>query len=180
MGGYHLGMMLLLIVMPWRWPQPKFNWPPYLWLLVAGSLGSSLLAGVLVFSLWPWLAKPAAQALAPFLSTWALDAPSWAIFVWYFCLINPWLEELYWRHWLSQTDHSIWETTIWFAGYHGLVLWPLIHWWWVILVLIILAIVGWWWSQLSRWGTGLLGPIACHLVADVSIMLAVNRLYNLG
>ncbi len=178
-GGYHLGMLLLLMIVACPPVPVKSKWPMHLRYLVGFNMGGSLLAGVFVYFLWPWLAMLSTEELVPFLSGWSLGPANWPVFVVYFCLINPWLEELYWRHWLSQAGHPTLETSIWFAGYHGLVLLPLLHGWAIILALIILIIVGWWWTKIIQLGGSLLGPTACHIAADVSIILAVNQLYNM-
>ncbi|MEM7344537.1 MAG: CPBP family glutamic-type intramembrane protease [Chloroflexota bacterium] len=177
--GYHLGMALLLTTQARNHPLQKRKDVGSVWYWIGFSLIGSLLSGVLVYALWPWLAKFPASDVASFLSGWSLGPSSWAIFVVYFCLMNPWLEEIYWRRWLSQTDHSELETSGWFAGYHGLVLIPIIQGWAVVIALIILFFVGWWWARMVKLSGSLFGPIVCHFVANVSIMLAVNWLYSL-
>ena len=176
-GGYHLGMIILLGLIRWPIRPPNFRWSIPVQLLVGVTFFSSLLAGVLISELWPWLVKLSNGTLEPFLSAWGLSAQRWSSFVWYFCLVNPWLEEVYWRDWLGNLSNRTWETAGWFAGYHGLVLLPLIQWGWIVLILVILTVTGWWWHQLMKFGSGLSGPILCHLAADVSIMVALNKLY---
>ena len=177
MGGYHLGMLILLYALH-RPIQPfKFHWTMSVSLLVGVTFLGSLLAGVLVFLLWPWLMKLPTATFASLLATWDLTPSRWYGFVGYFCLVNPWLEELYWRGLLNSASGRTWETAGWFAGYHGLVLIPLLQWEWIVLILVILTITGWWYYQLMKLGRGLFGPILCHLAADVSIILALNRLY---
>jgi hypothetical protein len=176
-GGYHLGMAIGLGLARWPIRRPNLRWRRPVQLLVGFSCLSSLLAGLLIVALWPWLVEWPNLTLEPFLSAWGLTAHRWSSFGWYFCLVNPWLEEIYWRDWLGHTPARTWETAAWFAGYHGLVLLPLLHWEWIGLVLVILTITGWWWSQLVKLGSGLAGPVLCHLAADVSIILALNELY---
>jgi hypothetical protein len=176
-GGYHLGMAIGLGLARWPLRRPNLRWNRPVQLLVGFSCLSSLLAGILIMAPWPWLVKWPNLTLAPFLSAWGLTAQRWSSFVWYFCLVNPWLEEIYWRDWLGNTPNRTWETAVWFAGYHSLVLFPVIHWEWIVLVLVILTVTGWWWSRLMKLGSGLAGPILCHLAADVSIILALNKLY---
>jgi hypothetical protein len=176
-GGYHLGMAIGLSLARWPIRRPNLRWPWRVQLLVGLTCLGSLLAGPLIVALWPWLAKWPNLALEPFLSAWGLTDQKLSIFGWYFCLVNPWQEEIYWRDWLGNTSTRTWETAAWFAGYHGLVLLPLLHWEWIGLVLVILTVTGWWWSQLMKLGSGLAGPVLCHLAADVSIILALNKLY---
>lgn len=174
LAGYHLIMLsgLVLVRRPARSSKP--NWNTSVRLIVAATLLCSLLAGGVLSSLWPWLAKLPPNALKPFLLTWGLTARGWYGIIWYFCLVNPWLEEAYWRGWLSDLSDREWETAGWFAGYHGLVLLPLLHWWWIAPALLLLSITGWWWYRLTKIGSGLAGPIVCHIVGDVSIMLAMT------
>jgi hypothetical protein len=154
-GGYHLGMIILLGLIRWPIRRPNFQWSISIQLLVGVTFFSSLLAGVLISELWLWLVKLPHDTLEPLLSVWGLTAQRWSSFVWYFCLVNPWLEEVYWRDWLGNASDRTWETAGWFAGYHGLVLMPLIHWSWIVGVLVILTVTGWWWYRLMKFGNGL-------------------------
>jgi hypothetical protein len=180
MGGYHLGMMIGLGLRRWPIRRPSLQWTLTVRLLVGVTFGGSLMAGVLVFGLWPWLVKLPDDALAPFLSGWGLTTRGWTPFGWYFCLVNPWLEELYWRGWLADASDRTWQTAGWFAGYHALVLLPLLHWEWVAVIVVILTVTGWWWSWLMKLGSGLSGPVLCHLAADASVIVALNKLYFLS
>lgn len=175
MGGYHLGIIIGLGLTRMTWQRPKWSWRGSVQLLVGLTFGGSLLAGILLLQVWPWVVKLPNQALEPFLAQWGLTVRSWPAFIWYFCLINPWLEELYWRGKVNSLSRRSWETAAWFAGYHSLVLIPILYGWGVVLILIGLTLTGWWWQRLMRLGSGLMGPVLCHLAADVSIMLALTR-----
>ncbi len=174
MGGYHLGMMIGLGLMGLTWRRPHWPWPGRVQLLVGLTFIGSLAAGLLLLWVWSWVVKLPDQTLEPLLARWGLSIQNWPAFAGYFCLVNPWLEELYWRGKVDSLSRRSWETAAWFAGYHGLVLMPVLYGWAVILTLIGLTLVSWWWQRLFKWGSGLTGPILCHLAADVSLMLALT------
>jgi hypothetical protein len=138
------------------------------------TFAGSVATGGLLLLGWPWLVKLPDQDLGLFLAQWGLTARSWPVFVGYFCLINLWLEELYWRDRVASLSRRNWETAAWFAGYHALVLMPVLYGWAVILALLGLTLTGWWWQRLLRSGSGLTGPMLCHLAAEVSLMLALT------
>jgi hypothetical protein len=133
-----------------------------------------LLAGPLVYALWPWLSP--LPTLTPLLVGWGLSGQHWAVLAIYFCLSNPWLEELYWRSCLSRQTAGLAGTDIWFAGYHGLVLFPILHWPWLLVALGFLGGASWWWRRLTHYSGSLAGAILTHAIADASLMLAVSLL----
>jgi membrane protease YdiL (CAAX protease family) len=70
--------------------------------------------------LWPWLAVP--PAINSHLQSIGLTADSWPYFIAYFIIINPWLEEFFWRGFLVNLSRKIVLNDLLFAGYHLLVL----------------------------------------------------------
>ena len=139
------------------------------WIIVNLLIGS--LSGLALYELWPWL------NITPDLSTQlealGLTRATWPAFILYFTLVNPWIEEFFWRGYLG--DASTWPVVMdfIFAGYHGMLLigrtGPLTS----SLALSGLVFAGWLWRQTLREDGGLLAAGLSHLLADFTILVAV-------
>jgi len=170
---YHLGMALVLhLDRGWdharklgKGAQP-FN-------LAAASL-FGLSGGALLYALWPLLGVPpeAGESLAVL----GITKAAWPAFIAYFCLINPWLEEIYWRGYLGDSAIRPILNDALFAGYHVLVLASFVRWPWLIAVLAGLMVAGWLWRQQARRTGGLLAPMISHFLADAGVFVAVYYL----
>lgn len=128
-----------------------------------------LLAGPLVYWLWPYM-HLAQQDLRSGLVAVGLAGGSWLGFVIYYCLVNPWLEELFWRGFLPSKARYPALSDFLYAGYHVFVLILFVKWIWVITAFVVLTIVGrlWRWTA-DKYG-GLALPMLTHLLADVSVI----------
>ena len=94
----------------------------------------------------------------------------------YYALVNPVLEEVFWRGWLAPASRRLHWHDLAFAVYHGLVLFFFINPPWILLCVTILVGTAWIWRWMVRsWG-GLVGPVGSHLAADVGIVVAVHVL----
>ena len=94
----------------------------------------------------------------------------------YYCLVNPWLEEVIWRGRLG-SGHPLpnrWDLA--FAGYHALVLAQFVTLGWTLVAVAALAVVAWLWRRLSSRAGGLAMPAVAHATANVSLMWATLRL----
>ncbi len=98
---------------------------------------------------------------------------SWLPFILYFSLVNPWLEEIYWRGWLGSQAHHPIPDDLWFGAYHLLILAPFVSWPWLLLALVALTGAAWSWRQVARITGSLFAPGLAHLLADFSILLAI-------
>lgn len=166
--GYHAGILLLL----WRADfasRHPFHVTGKPWWLVFALLGG--LAGLALVFLWPHVFV--APSLEGTLVRWGLTSASWPWFIAYGGLVNPWLEELYWRGWLGNDTRSPVGEDAAFAGFHLVVLAPFISIFWLVAVFLILTVTGWLWRQVTRREQSLLPAALCHLVADVSILVVI-------
>jgi hypothetical protein len=167
--GYHAAIVLALVLARHN-PLEGKNRFTHTNGLFPLTLAACLLAGPATVWLWPWLSTADLPAQ---LSTWGLTARVWPWFVAYLCLVNPFMEEAYWRSWLDQPDRPGLEPAAWFAGYHLLVLAPVLRAGWLIPVFLVMSLTGWIWQKLYR-RDGFWPVALCHLAGDVSILLAVS------
>lgn len=176
--GYQAGILLFLLIIrpPHFESNPGREGPPRK--LVAALLSACLLSGPLAVLLWPIAERLPAGGLAAWLTGLGVTARAWPAFVAYMCLTTPWLEERYWRSWLGRSGRPVFETPAWFAGYHLLVLMPILGPAWLGLVFASLASAGWGWQRLMRFRDGFHWAVFCHSVADLSVMLAASWLLS--
>lgn len=168
--GYHTGI-ILLVTLAKAWPRlNQFRPAAPLWKIVIFGL-TGCIAGVSVYFLWPFI--HVSPKLAESLLEWGLTPGVWPLFIAYSALVNPWLEETFWRGWLGSADtHPIVHDAV-FAGFHLVVLAPFFPPIWLAVAFIILAASGWMWRQMIRVGKSMLASTLFHMAADVSILLVV-------
>jgi hypothetical protein len=174
--GYQLGMLLWLVIARPRLPGPDSGGKRLPHRLAAGLLAGCLTAGPLVLLLWPWAARPSGAELAAWLSSLGVTRQTWPFFAVYLCLTTPWLEERFWRSWLGRGARPAFETSAWFAGYHLLVLMPVLRPAWLALVFVSLASAGWAWQRLLGFRGGFGWAVLTHSIADASVLLAAASL----
>jgi len=105
-----------------------------------------------------------------------LNSSNWIAFITYFALVNPWIEEYFWRGYLGSPTKSLYTSDFAYAGFHALILWGKAQTGWIIYSLIILVFAGWFWRQLARTEQGLLAPWRGHIAADFTILMAVSQM----
>lgn len=168
--GYHIGTLLVmghsrafrhfralrLVLHP--------GWAVLAWIL-------SCLAGLLLYLGWNGLPLPSGLPVS--LVSLGLTGQSWPWFIAYFALVNPWLEETYWRGWLSGSSRwPVFEDFL-FSGYHVIILVQFVPLVWLALAVCILAAAAWFWRQIFRKTGSLFIPAIAHLLADFSILTAI-------
>ena len=166
---YHAGILLILRLTKFSNPVP-FRRPASLWKMI-GFAALGLTAGLAMYFLWPFVFVSA--DLPDTIERWGLTRVSWPFFIAYSALVNPWLEELYWRGWLGSATRRPVANDAAFAGFHLVILAPFISIAWLAVVFIILTMAGWVWRQVTRQTKSLLPSALCHLTADVSILLVI-------
>jgi membrane protease YdiL (CAAX protease family) len=168
--GYHLGILLAFgLSRAWghfRALKPLLHpgWAVTAWI-------SACLAGLLLYLGWSRLPLPADLAVS--LASLGLTAETWPWFIAYFALVNPWLEETFWRGWLSGPSKTPAVEDFLFAGYHILILGQFVPFGWLALAFVILASAAWFWRQVVRQTGSLIIPAIAHLLADFSILTAI-------
>ncbi len=168
--GYHMGMALILassgscVTIKLFFNSQDYRVPVFT--AIAGSLG-----GALLYFLWPFISTSIDLNAA--LQKIGVNANTWLILIPYLVLVNPWLEEWYWRGYLGSDSKQLISHDFLFAGYHLLILAGKVDIIWLIVIFIILFSGAWAWRQVNRLNGGLLASTASHLAADASILAAV-------
>ena len=134
-----------------------------------------LAPGVAILLLWPYAKQPTVD-LAELMSLVNLTHISFAVFALYACFVNPFLEESFWR---GCFKHASWRPGLvdaFFAGYHAVVLIPVVTPVFGLLSFLALMFVGWAFRNIYRLTGGLAIPLITHVVADIAIFYAVWKL----
>lgn len=169
--GFHASILIMLAIVRPNIPVGVlFKSKSPKWILISVLVCST--SGIALYLLWNMFAI--APDLPAQLGTMGLSSStSWLAFIAYFSLINPLIEEYFWRGYLGSDSKKLYPGDAVYAGFHALVLWGKVHPLIILLALIILTSVGWFWRQISREDEGLLAAVLGHMAADFSILFAV-------
>lgn len=169
--GFHVSILLTLAVVRSKLPiNILFKSKSPRWIIVSVLLGSG--GGIGLYFLWDVFGI--ANNLHAQLKSMGLDSSSsWFAFIAYFALVNPFIEEYFWRAYLGSTTKGFSIGDVVYAGYHGLVLINMVHPVSLIFALTCLTFIGWFWRQIVREDSGLLVPVLGHMAADFTILLTV-------
>jgi len=171
--GYHVAIIVSLLIAQPNVPikillaSNNFKWI-FLNILLCGS------SGVVLYFLWDVFGF--ANDLAEQVRALGLNTSNWILFIAYFSLINPFVEEYFWRGYLGRKSKSLHITDFVYAGFHGLVLINKVQTGSILFCLCMLVLAGWFWRQIYREDNGLLAPVLGHMAADFTILAAVYRM----
>ena len=164
---YHLLIGIFLQRNGWP-PVNRFASDAVQW----GAVILPLLSGLLLFLLWPWM-EPSNGDLQGRLALFGLEGGGLWLFVLWFSVVHPILEESLWR----TLDPDPWQLfcvqDLCFAGYHGLVVCWFVSGIWVILCLVVLLSSSMFWRWLTWRSGSRSAALLSHGIADLSIILAV-------
>jgi hypothetical protein len=167
---YHLGMTAIILLsgepICWRNFLRSTRRVIPLVTTLAGAAG-----GLILFVLWPYLAIP--SDINSYLGQIGLTQATWPFFLVYFIMANSWIEEYYWRWFLSDESKYPVLNDLFFSGYHIMVLAGKVGLIWLIIVFAVLVLAAWCWRQSNRICGGLLPSTASHLAADITIILVI-------
>jgi hypothetical protein len=167
---YHAGMAAVVFlskpVVPFKYVIRRGTSNYLLFSVVIGASG-----GVLLYMLWPVLSVP--PDIDIYMRNVGLTAATWPYFVAYYILVNPSLEEYYWRGCLGSNVKRPVLNDLLFAGYHLIVLAGNVGAPWLVVVFLVLCAAAWYWRQLRRLTNGLMATTLSHMAADVTVILAI-------
>lgn len=171
--GFHTAIIISLLITKPNIPlstlftSRNINWI-FLNILLCGS------GGAVCYFLWDFFGF--ANDLADQVQALGLNKSNWPVFIAYFALVNPWIEEYFWRgYWESKTK-NLHTSDFLYAGFHALVLINKVQTGSIIFGLSTLTLAGWFWRQIAREDNGLLAPVLGHMAADFSILVTVYKM----
>ncbi|HOV13245.1 MAG TPA: CPBP family intramembrane metalloprotease [Spirochaetota bacterium] len=103
-----------------------------------------------------------------------LSKSNWFLFLLYFSVINPVIEEVFWRGYFRDKNIRFNLECVGFASYHLFVLYFFVKIYWLPVVFIFLFIASIFWKIIYKKYEGLLVPLISHVLADLSIVFAVT------
>ncbi|MCS6994364.1 MAG: hypothetical protein NZP74_11085 [Anaerolineales bacterium] len=163
--GFHLALLPLLLP---NWKQARRLLAPVSRHILLPLTFGGLAAGPLLWLLWPLGGiLPDYPARVEALR---LRCETWPLFLAYFSLVNPFLEEWYWRGVLGNDSPRPRLIDFLFAGYHIIIMLLFAAPVWVCIGFLVLAGVSWGWRQSVRLSGSLLPAALSHLLADVSVL----------
>jgi len=171
--GFHIAILVAVLVARSRVPvQILFKSSDARWLLLSVLLCGS--SGVGLHLLRPYVG--ATSDLSSQIETLGLTRSAWPGFIGYFVLVNPFVEEYFWRGLLGSPTSRVYTSDFLYAGFHALILIGKIQMSAILYSLVALVIAGWFWRQIGRKDKGLLAAVLGHMAADLTILLAVYQM----
>ncbi|MBN2340779.1 MAG: CPBP family intramembrane metalloprotease [Deltaproteobacteria bacterium] len=172
--GYHISMAVCL----W-WDDPvshsrsafSASWAPpnsWFWRLIPWS---ALLTLPFLLVCWPWVGLNTIDSLLRYQGVW----PFWPFAV-YYPLVNPLLEEFFWRRFVNERLSHKWLGDAFFGAYHALVLVHFVTVWFAVLCAAAFIGVAWGWRAISRKTGSLYVALVSHFAANVGIVGCVGLL----
>jgi membrane protease YdiL (CAAX protease family) len=167
---FHFAIVLsLLIARPNTPIKILFTANSIKWTLISILLCGS--SGIALYFLWDKF--EIVEDISTRVEAMGLTPSNWIAFITYFTVVNPLIEEYFWRGYLGSESRNIHMSDLLYSGFHGLVLMNKVQAGTVIFSLVVLVLAGWFWRQLMRNDGGLLAPLLGHMIADFTILMAV-------
>lgn len=141
--------------------------------LLFGTALTGLIAGAGLWIIWP--AMGLSNQFMVSITRLGLSGGVWAPFIAYFTLVNPILEEAYWRIALGNMSKQPARVDLLFAGYHMIILSQFVSIYWMVFSLIILIFASWFWRQTLRFTDSIMPAVCAHLMADFSLLIVIYR-----
>lgn len=168
--GFHLAIIVSMLVAKPDIPiKVLFTSRSVKWSLLSVLVCGS--SGLTLYLLWDKFGI--AQDVSTRVAGLGLDQSNWIAFIAYFALVNPFLEEYFWRGYLGSVTRNVHISDLLYSGFHGLILINKVQPVTILYSLVVLVLAGWFWRQVMRADGGLLAPVLGHMAADLTILVAV-------
>lgn len=168
--GFHVAIIIsLLIARPNIPVTVLFKSTNLKWVLLSVLLCGS--SGISLYFLWDTFRF--ANDLPAQVAALGLNSSNWLTFIAYFAIVNPFVEEYFWRGFFGNPTKSLYVYDFIYSGFHALILIGKVHTYSIIFGLSVLVFAGWLWRQIAREDHGLLAAVLGHMVADFTILMAV-------
>jgi membrane protease YdiL (CAAX protease family) len=168
--GYHAAMFVIVLASRTKIPFKQLFLSRNLrFPAVMSAVGAC--GGILLYFVWPLLSV--STSVNSRLQDAGLTAQAWPFFLGYFIMVNPIIEEYYWRGFLGSSSKKPVLNDLLFSGYHILVLAGLVAPKWTAAVFAVLAAGAWLWRQTDRISGGLFPSTASHIAADIAIIAVI-------
>ena len=128
------------------------------------------LSGIFLLFIWSYIQKTGINS-SLILENFNINSWTIIFFGIYLIFVNPFVEEVFWRHILNTDSKFDYVFDVFFATYHLFVLAFFINIIGLILAFITLFSISVIWRELKSKYNGLLIPFISHTLADISIML---------
>ena len=171
--GFHVAILVsLLIARPNIPVTVLFKSTNIKWILLSILLCGS--SGITLYFLWDKFGV--ASDLSAQVKALGLNSSTWLPFIAYFALVNPFVEEYFWRGYFGNPTKNLHLYDFIYSGYHGLILIGMVGVRSIVFALSMLVLAGWFWRQVAREDHGLLAPVLGHMAADFTILFTVYKM----
>jgi hypothetical protein len=171
--GFHLAILLAVLLLRPALPVKTLCESSRVrWVVLSTIFSGS--GGILLYILWSIFGI--VSDFSGHVEALGLNSSSWIAFIGYFVLVNPFLEEYFWRGALGSPTKNLHLSDFVYAGFHALVLagnMPVVS---IVFGLAMLVLAGWFWRQIAREDGGLLAPVLGHMAADLTILVTIYRM----
>lgn len=167
--GFHFTIIVSLLIARPNIPLKMLVANNIKWIVISVLLAGC--GGIALYLLWDSLGF--ADDLSAQVEALGLNSSNWIPFIAYFALLNPLVEECFWRGFLGSPTKGLYLSDFLYSGFHALILMGKVRMGMIVFALTILVLAGWFWRQIARENQGLMASVLGHMAADLTILLAV-------